>query len=441
MTSIAFNSLAVNNAEQFKESVSEPTPNTRIFLTYGYIEPWSNDNTPPLPNTSVSSVYEIWNKMVGGKRVTGENIRHVIQRNDWVSGTVYSAYDDRNIDLFNENNRFYILTDDYHVYKCISNANGAVSTSSPTYVSSGMGSKLADGYIWKYMYSISASEQLNYLTNEYMPVKTLSADDGTIQWDVQQDAVDGAIHSIVITNPGSNYSNEANLIVTLSGDGSSFSAYANISSTGAVSNVTINDPGSGYTFATVAITGGGGTGATGRAIIPPTGGHGKDATYELGGSRLIISVKVRGSEEGVLPTTNDIRQIALIKDPYLLDTSIVASNSAFFQGQTITVTGSGDFIQDEFVYQGASLATSTYSARVLSWDSATNALKVVDINGGLPSGGASLTGAISSTTRFIVSIDDKDFQPLSGQVLYMDNIKPITRAADQTENYKIVLKF
>jgi len=105
------------------------------------------------------------------------------------------------------------------------------------------------------------------------------------------------------------------------------------------------------------------------------------------------------------------------------------------------MTGSGDFVQDEFVYQGASLATATYSARVLSWDSATSELKVVDINGGIPSGGASLTGATSSTTRFIVSVDDKDLQPLSGQVLYMDNIKPITRAADQTENYKIILKF
>jgi len=439
MTSVAFNGLAVNNAEQFKESVSEPASDS-IFLTYGRVEAWPNDTVPPTPNSSISSVYEVWQKMIGGKRITGENIRHVIQRNDWTSNTAYIAYDDRNTDFFNENNLFYILTSDYNVYKCISNANGSNSTTEPSYVNSGMGGKLADGYVWKYMYTITPSEQLNYLTSEYMPVKTLDADDGSAQWDVQNDAVQGAINSIIITNPGSEYSNEANLIVTVAGDGTSFSAYANIAA-GGVSNVTITDPGLNYTYAAVTLSGGGGTGATARAIISPPGGHGKDPLYELGGSRLIISVKVRGTEGGVLEASNDLRQLALIKDPYLLDSTTVASNSAFFQGQTITVTGSGDFVQDEFVYQGASLATSTYSARVLVWDSANSALKVVDINGGLPSGGASLTGATSSTTRFIVSIDDKDFQSLSGQILYMDNIKPITRATDQTENYKIVLKF
>lgn len=439
MTSIAFNGLAVNNAEQFKESVSEPSPNTRIFLTYGRVEPWTNDNSPPTPNTSVSSIYEIWQKMIGGKRVTGENIRHVVQRNDWSTGTVYSAYDDKNIDLYNENNRFYVLTSDYHVYKCISNANGSISTVEPSYVSSSMGSKLSDGYVWKYMYTIPPADQLNYLTNEYMPVNTLTADDGTIQWDVQEDAVQGAVNSIIVTNPGSGYTSEPT--ITISGDGTSLTAYANISGTGAVSNVTITDPGQNYTFATITISGGGGTNAAARAIISPPGGHGKDAIYELGGSRLVVSVKVRGTENGVLATTNELRQIALIKDPYLLDTTDVSSNAAFFQGQTITVTGSGDFVQDEFVYQGASLATATYAARVLSWNSANGELKVVDITGGIPSGGQSLTGDTSSTTRFIVSIDDKDLQPLSGQVLYMDNIKPITRAADQTENYKIVLKF
>lgn len=441
MTSIAFNGLAVNNAEQFKESVSEPAPNTRIFLTYGRVEAWPNDNSPPVPNTSIPSIYEIWQKMIGGKRITGENIRHVIQRNDWTSGTVYSAYDDRNTDLYNEDNRFYVLTSDYHVYKCISNANGSISTVEPSYVNSGLGAKQSDGYVWKYMYTITPADQLNYLTSEYMPVNTLTADDGSVQWDVQNDAVQGAVNSIIVTNPGSGYSNEANLIVTVTGDGTSLTAYANISNTGAISNVTITDPGLNYTYATVSLSGGGGTGATARAIISPPGGHGKNATYELGGSRLVVSVKVRGTENGVLEASNDLRQLALIKDPYLLGTTQVSSNAAFFQGQTITLTGSGDFVQDEFVYQGASLATATYSARVLSWDSATSSLKVVDITGGLPSGGASLTGATSSTTRFIVSIDDKDFQPLSGQVLYMDNIKPITRASDQTENYKIILKF
>jgi hypothetical protein len=307
-----------------------------------------------------------------------------------------------------------------------------------------MGSVQADGYIWKYMYSINSGDQLNYLTSEYMPVNTLTLDDGSIQWDVQQDAVIGGIHSIVITNGGSGYTNASNLIVSVSGDGTGFRATAGINPTSqTVSTITISDPGLNYTYADVSITGGGGlgvaNGATGRAIISPPDGHGSSPTYELGGSRLIISVKVRGTENGVLPVSNDLRQIALVKDPYLFDSTEIATNTAFFQGQTITVTGSGDFVQDEFVYQGASLATATYSARVLTWDSATTTLRVTEAIG-TPTA-ASLTGLTSATTRFVSSFEDKNFEPHSGQLLYMDNIKPITRAADQTENYKIVLKF
>ena len=117
MTSIAFPGLAINNAEQLRESVSEPTPNTRIYLTYGKVESWANDAAPPTPNTSVSSVYEVWRNMIGGKRITGNDIRHVVQRNTWTSGTVYSAYDNTNANLLNETTLFFVVTSDFNVYR------------------------------------------------------------------------------------------------------------------------------------------------------------------------------------------------------------------------------------------------------------------------------------------------------------------------------------
>ena len=47
-TSINFR---VNNAEQFKESVSEPSP-TYLYLTFGKTEAWPDDTAPPLSNTA-----------------------------------------------------------------------------------------------------------------------------------------------------------------------------------------------------------------------------------------------------------------------------------------------------------------------------------------------------------------------------------------------------
>lgn len=440
MTSIAFPGLAINNAEQLRESVTEPTPNTRIYLTYGKVEPWTNDAAPPTPNTSVSSVYEVWRNMIGGKKITGNDIRHVVQRNTWTSGTVYSAYDDTNTNLLDETNLFFVVTSDFNVYKCISNGNGAVSTVEPSYVSSEMGAIQSDGYEWKYMYTISTSDQLNYMTAEYVPVKTLESDDGSIQWDVQTEAVVGAIYSVIVTNGGSGYSNVSNLSISLTGDGTSFTATGSINtSTNTVSSITITDPGTGYTYSDVSITGGGGSGATARAIISPAGGHGSNPLYELGGSRLIFSVKLKGTENDVLSASNDFRQIALVKDPFLKDSTVIPSNSAFSQAQTLTTTGSGDFLADEYVYQGASLATATFSGRVLEWLADASSLRVTDTRGTATSG--TLTGATSSVVRFVTSVEDKDFEPYSGRLLYMDNIKPITRASDQTEQFKIILKF
>jgi hypothetical protein len=440
MSSATLVKLRINNAEQFKESVSEPSPNTNLYLVYGRAIPWANDSEPPAANTSVATEYEIWNNMIGGKRITGNEIRHVIPRYNWASDTKYIAYDHMDPNLYGSNVRFYVVTQDFNVYKCLSNNYSSNSTVEPTSISATTISQTADGYTWKYMYTLSEEEKLNFTTSSYIPVKTIGSDDGSLQWAVQTDAIEGAIDTILVTNGGSGYTNVSNLSVTITGDGAGATATASINTvSNVVSNVTVTNYGSEYTQAVVTISGGGGTGATARAIIPPPGGHGSDPLYELGGFNVMVNAKIRNSENGILPTSNDFRQIGIIKDPYILDTTEVATNTAFFQGETLTTAGSGDFTVDEFVYQGTTLAASTFNARVLEWDSANGIVKVVNITG-TPLAGT-LIGATSSTTRFVTSVDDVDFHPFSGQLLYIDNVKPIIRSIDQTESFRIVLKF
>lgn len=440
MTSATLVKLRVNNAEQFKESVSEPTPNTNLYLVYGRAIPWANDSLPPTPNTSTATEYEIWRNMIGGKRITGNEMRHVIPRYDWKTDTKYIAYDDTSTTLYNDNVRFYVVTQDFNVYKCLSNNYSSNSTVEPTSINPSTVTQTADGYVWKFMYSLTDDEKLNFTTAGFIPVRTVGSDDGSTQWTVQTSAIDGGIDTVLVTNGGSGYTNASNILVTITGDGSGASATAYINTvSNVVSNIAMNSFGVDYTYATVRITGGGGSGATARAIIPPPGGHGSNPIYELGGFRVMVDAKIKNSEGGILPTTNDFRQIGIVKDPYLLDTTQVATNTAFFQGQIITTAGSGEFIVDEYVYQGPSLATSSYNARVLEWDSSNGIVKVVNING-TPLAGT-LTGDSSKTARYVTSIDDSDFHPNSGQLLYIDNLKPITRSIDQTESFKIVLKF
>ena len=441
MSSSTFIDLRVNNAEQFKNSVTG-TPNTKMFLVFGKIDSWANDLSPDIANTSMNMMYEVWDNMIGGKRILGGDMYHVIPRHNWSSNTVYTAYDDKSTTLYDSNTIFYVMNSTYSVYKCIANNYGKVSTIEPTSVNPEIVSTTGDGYSWKYMYTVSDSEKLRFVTDAYIPVKTLTGDDGSLQWQVQNTAISGAINNIVVTNSGNNYTNVSNISIVITGDGSSASAIPTVNTTtNTISSIVITDSGKNYTYATVSITDKGlGAGANARAIISPFNGHGTNPVYELGGKNILIDAKLRYTEEGVLPVGNDYRQIAILKDPYYYNTGILASNLAFVQALTLVCDGVGDFQPDEIVYQGTNFAQSSFSGRVVSWDSTTSKLLLINTKG-TPTISQSVIGVTSFTTRVVTNYTNGTMKKFSGRLLYVDNIKPITRATDQIENFQILLKF
>lgn len=439
MSSATFIKMRVHNAEQFREAPSRLVGNTSLYLTFGKVDAWANDLNPDIANTSVSTENQIWYNMIGAKRLFAGDISHVIPRYTWAANTKYIAYDNRNDKLYDANVNFYVVTSDYNVYKCIANANSSNSTVEPTAISPITLSQTADGYVWKYMYTVSDSDQIRFTNSQYIPVRKISYDDGSLQWQVQEQVVAGEINNIVLTNGGSNYSNASNIVITITGDGSSAVASATVNAnTNSISSIAVTDYGYGYSYADVTITGGGGSGANARAIISPPGGHGSNPVYELGGAYIMINGLLKNTEEDVFPVTNDFRQIALIKDPLRPDGN-VSSNLKVVQAYTITTIGTGDYIQDEIVYQGGAYATSSFNGKIVSWDSANGVAVIINTTGTPTS--QSLVGANSSTSRFVTSVNDPDLIKYTGQILYVDNILPITRAADQTEDFKIVIKF
>ena len=133
MTTLVTKNIKINLAEEFIESVSEPA-STLLYVTLGKNTPWANDSAPESANDSIFDQNALWNNMIGGKKITGNDVSLVTKRVDWVSNTVYTQYDDRANNLYNDNVSFYVLTDDYNVYKCLYNNNGSPSTIKPTYI-------------------------------------------------------------------------------------------------------------------------------------------------------------------------------------------------------------------------------------------------------------------------------------------------------------------
>lgn len=441
MSSIHSKNFEIFNAKQFKESVSEPL-NSSLYLTIGKVTPWPNDAEPIQANTSGVTFYEVWNNMIGGKLVTGNDMSHVIPRYNWIANTVYSAYDDRmpTSQLFDSNNKFYIVTSDFKVYKCIANSSGNVSSQVPFSISTTSTTTLSDGYVWKYMYSIPPAEQIKFTTDNYIPVKILTEDDNSLQWHVQQNAIAGSIEAIKILNAGNNYT--GGISISITGDGSEANAFAQINTeSNTISNIVIDNPGKNYTYADVTITAQA-PGANGslRAVISPPGGHGSNPLVELGGSYLMINPRLKGSENGILTLNNQYRQICLIEDPYLNGTTTIATNTVFSQVTVLTLNGTSvDYQEDEIVYQGSSLAAAFFKGTVVEWDSSNNLIKLTNVEG-VPDTEL-LIGDTTAAARFVDSVTLADLEHNSGQLLYIDNVLPIERAEDQTEDFKIVLKF
>lgn len=443
MASVRSKDFGIFLAKQFRESVSESS-SSNLYLTFGRSLPWTNDSNPPAANTSTVSFIDVWNNMIAGKRITGNDIRHVVPRFNWTNNTIYSAYSDRidSKDMKNANNAFYVLTDDFNVYKCVANNYGNASITKPTSTNPVGQFQTADKYIWKYMFSITQEDQERFLTDSFMPVKTLVLDDNTLQYQVQENAVDGAIHSILVTNGGAGYTSN-NITVNITGDGLFANAVAVRNTVSfRIDSIIVDNKGSKYTYANVKITSNTGAGANATAVISPPGGHGYDPLYELGGSYLMIDTRIKGDESATITVANDFRQVAIIENPYIYNETNTVSNVTVSQLTTLTMAESSsttNYQEDEWVYQGKNLANATFRGIVVDWDYSNNKLKLSNVKG-TPTSDL-ITGNTSTTTRYVSSILDPDMQPYSGKLLYIDQIVPIERSLDQTEEFKIVLSF
>jgi hypothetical protein len=426
MASIVTTKFRVHNAQQFAEAFSE-TANTIMYLFIGKNTAFPDDNAPPTPVNSTANVeYTPWRDMYAAKRITTADVTHAVPRHDWTSGDVYTYYDDADTNLI-ESDSFYVITEDYNVYKCLWNAGGAASTTKPTGVSSSPFTS-ADGYIWKYMYTVTTAKALKFLTNDYIPVQQLDSDDGTDQWDVQAAAVDGGVHVVRVTSGGSAYGSAP--AVTITGDGTGATANSTITA-GAVTAVTITAAGTGYTRATITFASGA---AAATAIISPKGGHGANAVEELGGKYIMINVRLDGTESNTFSTANEFRQVGIVRDPYLYGTTTRAVASSYRQSFRYQLSApSGTFALDETITSGSNTAS------VVEWTT-PNLFTTLPVH--LPfANTASVTGGTSAASGTIAAITTPGLQPYSGDIIYVENRVPISRAADQIEDVKLIIQF
>ena len=486
MPAIITNKFRIHNSEQFKESFSEAAGNN-YYLGIGRPSPFNtatradgrtdNQGTDVLPITPADNLNAesfTYDDLLAVKRISSTDVAFVAPRRNWTTGTTYdiyrhdygeritgtttqqSAYSGV-FNLYDAN--FYAMNSSRNVYKCLDNNGDQPSTIEPTGTNASTILSTADGYKWKYMYTLSASEQSNFLSTDFMAVSTNSS--------VSSNAVDGAIDIVKIKTAGSGGTDGTHTNIPIRGDGTGGVASVTVSS-GAVTAVNVTSPGSGYTFATISnaqIVSAGATNLVGAeldVIIPPKGGHGFNAVQELGAFFVMTNVSLEGTESansGDVSVANDFRKVCLIRDPKSGGSAATATTMR--ATKAVQLTGvSGSFNVDEKITQASTGAVGT----VVEWDSTNSLLyfiqtrhndEGVDSNGNQTafSGANAITGAgggsgtpvtSSSTVNNVVitsgySVPEIDHD--TGDVLYVENRAPITRAADQTENIKLIIEF
>jgi hypothetical protein len=422
-------------------------PISTMYCFLSRVLPWPNEENPVTPTQDQKAIKAIFKNMFVAKLINSSNISPVIERIDWVTGTVYDYYRD-DVDMFEVDSvkrlirQFYIRNKYDQVFKCLWNNNDSEATDEPFFQPGSYGTnniyKGTDGYKWKYMYTIDVGSKTKFMDSLWIPVPV-----GTIILNpIATSAGYGDIEAINVVNAGTGY-DPANAVISVvvTGDGTGATGTALVED-GEITDIVVTNTGSDYTFANVSVISELGSNATFVAPISPIGGHGYDPIDELGASHTMVTVEFNSDENGNLPTDIDFRQVGLLVNPTALSTYPAPANGAIYKTTTdvVVAPGFGVFAEDETVFQGSTLETATFTATVLSYDTASNVIRLINTVGEYTVN-APIFGNSSLTARTVLTVSTPDFVLFSGYLSYIENRESVQRSADGIEQFKFVLGY
>ena len=516
MAAIITDQIRILNAKNFLAGVTSTANAYYSFI--GLPNPadiasdW--DTAPPSPKDNFDEEDDYWDSMIALKKINSSDARQVVTRRLWTSGTTYDMY---RSDYSRTNTAkvsgatnlyaatYYVINSDYRVYICLRNGidpdnpNGKPSLDEPTFtdLEPKKAGTSGDGYLWKYLYTIKPSDIVKFESTDFIPVPTDWSTNSDVS-SVRDNAVDGAIKIVTITNRGVGLgtADQTYTKVPINGDGQGAEATVVINSSSKVESVTVSKGGSNYTFGTLDLAEGGvPTGTTEAAfnvIIPPQGGHGADIYRELGAKNALVYSRIENDTENPdFITGQEFARVGIVQNPEAYGSTENLELDKASAVYALRLTGAGastaTFTADDFITQTIGVG-STAVGRVINYDQTTQVLKYwqdrstagFNTNGSantdptygfqmdrftsnIKSGGSfnivggsetvsintSFTGlstVINSKTyylgqSFTAGLANPEVKKYSGDIIYVDNRPSITRSTNQKEDIKVILQF
>ena len=517
MSAIVTDQFRILNASNFVDSIESNSYYITLGLAnpvaagYGRTSDWNTN--PPSPTDNLSYAGHTGDTILFGKKITSANVRRIVRRIDWTAGTKYEIYrDDYSVQnrapitnaarLYDAN--YYVMNEDYRVYICIENGSsgtnpkGNVSQDQPTFtdLEPSRAGDSGDGYIWKYLFTISPSDIIKFDSTDYITVPN--------NWDTSSDAQIRAmresgdstvnqnqIKTVYIDDAGGSYANGLGQEMNIIGDGEGGKVRVDVEG-GKITNTVVVSGGKNYSYALVDLgsinSNTTSTPAHLIPIIPPSRGHGHDIYKELGTDRVLVYARFDDSTKD-FPVDTSFAQVSIVKNPTAVGTSNTFTDNNFnglsaFKFSNITGTPK----VGEKIEQTVQNGTAKAFGYVASFDTETKVLKYftdrslfynqttkdqqdytgISTNGrpyafesssNLISGQTSaFTGAIDTAfagiatnptgvkqinlgVSFTAGMAVPEINKGSGEVIYLDNRASIARNARQKEDIKVILEF
>ena len=404
MAAIITDQVRILNAKNFVAGIANADNSYYSFVGLpnptDYSSTW-NDN-PPSPKDNFDEENDYWDTMIAMKRINASDVRQVIPRRNWSSGTTYDMYRhdysrsntsavSGSTNLYTSN--FYVLNSDYRVYICLQNGTnpentlGRPSLDEPTFtdLEPRAAGTSGDGYVWKYLYTIKPADIAKFDSTDFIPVPAdwSTSNDTAL---VRENAVDGSIKIVNILNRGVGLgtANVTYTRVPISGDGSGAECTVTIDGDSKIDTVTVSSQGSGYTFGTLDFEAGGIPTGTTRpsfdVIITPQGGHGADIYRELGAYSVLMYSRIESDNENPdFITGNQFARIGIVENPISPAGGSVLTVDKASAVTALKLTGVGyseaTFTADAFVTQTVGTGI-TAVGRVVNYDQNTGVLKL-----------------------------------------------------------------
>ena len=403
MAAIITDQIRILNAKNFVAGVSSAVNSYYSFI--GLPNPsdiqsdW--DANPPSPKDNFDEENDYWDSMIALKKINASDVRQVVQKRLWSSGTTFDMY---RHDYSRSNTAkvtgatnlysaaYYVLNSDYRVYICLQNGStpenlsGRASLDEPLFtdLEPRVAGSSGDGYIWKYLYTIKPSDIVKFESTDFMPVPT-NWETSTENAAVRNNAVNGSIKIVTVVNKGLEVgpANTTYTKVPIRGDGTGAECTVVVNNDQRIESVTVSNQGSGYTFGTVDLVAGnvptGTTLPVLNVIISPKGGHGKDIYRELGAYNVLLYSRIENDNQNPdFITGNQIARVGIVENPESFNSTQMLTIDKASAVYALKLTGSGlnnaTYTADSYITQTVSTAT-TAVGRVISYDQVTGVLK------------------------------------------------------------------